>query len=77
MVVSGIPYNVHEGTERQYKMINSYLEMALHTDARKIDAPTESHQGSKDPALKQAQKIRPKEDEKIVFEKTVTDSDLK
>lgn len=75
MVVSGIPYNVQDGTERQYKLINSYLELALKGDSRKIEAPAETKAGES--ALKQAQKMRSKEDEKVSFEKTVTDKDLK
>lgn len=38
MVASGIPYNVQEGTDRQYKMINNYLELALHLDTHKIES---------------------------------------
>lgn len=40
MIASGVPYNIQDGTERQYKMLNSYLELALSLDdgpIRKIE----------------------------------------
>lgn len=77
MVASGIPYNVHEGTDRQYKMINSYLELALTIEG---DGPqtTDKQTDKKESALNQAQKIKSKSDEKVVAgERIITDSDLK
>jgi|LakMenEpi03Aug12_release.lakeMendotaPanAssembly.Ray.scaffolds.fasta_scaffold176467_1 hypothetical protein len=40
MIQSGIPFNIQEGSERQYKLLNSYLEMLVNLDdgaQRKID----------------------------------------
>ena len=34
MVQSGIPFNVQEGTDRQYKLINNYLEVMVNTSTR-------------------------------------------
>ena len=32
MISSGIPYDIQKGTERQFKLINSYLELALNLE---------------------------------------------
>lgn len=87
MVASGIPYNIQEGTDRQYKMLNSYLELALNLDdgpSRKIEKQSAIHtedQGTthkKESALNQAQKLKQKPEEKVVFgEHVVSDKDLK
>lgn len=53
MIQSGIPFNIQEGSERQYKLLSSYLEMLVNLDdgaQRKIDkaaAHTEDHSSGK------------------------------
>ena len=32
MVQSGIPFNMQDGTDRQYKLLNSYLELMVEKD---------------------------------------------
>ena len=78
MMASGIPYNVHEGTDRQYRMINSYLELALAAEEKGSRKETPAIEtGKKESALKEAQKLNVKPDEKVVLaEKVITDKDL-
>lgn len=83
MISSGIPYDVHKGAERQFKLINSYLELALnHEDGspRKIEAASSNPAGAQKTAsaLDQAKEMKGKPDEKIVAgEHIVSDKDLK
>lgn len=77
MIASGIPFNIQDGTERQYKMINNYLELALnHEDSpRKIDSPAQER---KESALNAANRVKGKAEERIIIEeKVISEQDLK
>ena len=83
MIQSGIPFNIQEGTDRQYKMLNSYLELVVNQHdggagaTRKIDK-TPSETGKKESALNQAQKLKQKEPEVVtIHEQEITAEDLK
>lgn len=75
MVSSGIPFNLNEGTDRQYKLISSYLELMVEREPaqasrKEIPMPEE-------PILKKAQDMRSSSSDKkqVVYEKTIDASD--
>jgi hypothetical protein len=55
MVASGIPFNIHDGTDRQYKMIGQFLELMVEKEP--VQA-TRKEVHIDEPVLKKAQDIR-------------------
>jgi len=75
MVQSGIPFNLQDGTDRQYKLINSYLELMVEREP--VKATRKEIHISDEPILKQAQDLRSNNDSKVVFEHKVGDQQRK
>ena len=69
MVASGIPFNIHDGTERQYQMIGQFLELMVEKEP--VQA-TRKEVHIDEPILKKAQNIRSaSSDQKVTIEHTV------
>ena len=54
MIASGIPYNLNDGVDNQYRLLSQYLELMV--DVQPVQA--QRKQVSQEPILKQAQGIR-------------------
>ena len=89
-VSSGIPYDIASGADRQYTLLNSYLDVmvnsgegsgARRTTEAKVDVEVSSEDGTGkrgSSSMKQARNIREKDSEKqVIREHTVTEGDLK
>jgi len=77
MITSGIPYDLNQGTQRQFELINAYLEAVVDSEpatATRKEIPIMNDE----PALKQAEKMRAESNKsQVVWEKTVEESDRK
>lgn len=62
MIQSGIPYDMNEGVDRRYKLINSYLELTTEQEVPKAtrktipakDNSSSSSDDEREPVLKKA-----------------------
>ena len=86
MVQSGIPCDLSKGTERQYKLLGSYLELLVNKDqpatrALEDEESTTSEQaseGTKQSALKQARRgIKGDGEAKVLKGHRITKEDIK
>ena len=76
MVQSGIPFNMQDSTDRQYKLLSSYLDLLVEQEPAK--ATRKVVPLSDDPILKKVQEFRSgnnEGDSKVIYEHTVTEKD--
>lgn len=70
MVQSGIPFNINDGTDRQYKLISQFLELMVEKEP--VQATRKEIPLPEEPILKKAQEIRSESsDQKVTLEHTV------
>jgi len=77
MIESGIPFNLQEGTTRQYSLLNNYLELLVNTDSGAESATRKTVDAS---AMDQAfESTRGGEtgSKRVVHEHKVTKEDMK